>query len=98
MRSRLELIADILSIATQPVNSTTIVYGVHLSNQQFKIYIGYMQDRRLIERTNNNSWLTTDKGRSFLLAFSDLTRVFETAPTERSAIISPILERNEKGR
>ncbi|MEO9294163.1 MAG: winged helix-turn-helix domain-containing protein [Nitrososphaera sp.] len=92
LRSRHAIIADILSIATQPVNNTTIIYGVHLSNEQFKLYINFMHERRLVERINN-TWLVTDKGRAYIEAYSNLARILESAP--EYSLVNPIVSSKE---
>lgn len=87
LRSRHRIIADILNIASEPVNSTTIIYGVSLSNEQFKLYMSLLQNRMLIER-KDNMWLVTDKGRAYVLAYSRLLEIFGAESAVPAALVS----------
>ena len=75
-RSQFRLHADILALSLDPVNTTCIIYGIGLSNSQFKHHIQFMVRLGLIER-KGRFWITTAKGRKYIDAFERLMEVFE---------------------
>ncbi|MGI0020733.1 MAG: winged helix-turn-helix domain-containing protein [Nitrososphaera sp.] len=77
MRPREAIIADILQIATEPTKSTRIVYLANLSNSQFSSYMRFLQDRRLIKKREDKTWLITGRGKEYLMVYSALRRILD---------------------
>jgi predicted transcriptional regulator len=65
-RSREEIAANMLSVASEPVKKTMIMYQARLSYDQLKLYLGLLQKNGLIDTTNDGLWTTTGRGKSFL--------------------------------
>ena len=65
-RSREQIIANILSAASEPIKRTHIMCHANLSFDQLKIYIGYLHGRKLIKQTKDDLWEITDAGRIFV--------------------------------
>ena len=74
-RSRQKIIADILSSVQEPVLKTMIMYKAKLSYEQLKVYTEYLQEKRLIQRTENNLWAISDKGRMFLRNYQSVVEL-----------------------
>ena len=64
-RGKLEIIADILSVATEEAKKTEIVYKANLNFKRAGKYIPCLEKRGLMD---GNGWgfKTTEKGREFL--------------------------------
>lgn len=65
-RSREQIIANILSVAREPIKRTHIMYHANLSFDQLKIYIEYLARRKFIRQTEDDLWEITDAGRVFV--------------------------------
>jgi predicted transcriptional regulator len=74
-RTKEKISADILSIALEPANATTILRSANLGYVQYLSYTELLLERELIERLDRTTWLTTDKGRRYLAAYSSLTAI-----------------------
>jgi len=64
-RGRLEIIADILSVAMEEAKKTEIVYRANLNFKRAGKYLPYLEEKGLIENENMSD-KTTEKGREFL--------------------------------
>jgi predicted transcriptional regulator len=84
VRPREAIIADILEIAREPTGSTRIIYLANLSNKQFSLYSRFLQDKRLIKKREDRTWLTTGRGEEYLLTYSALKRILDQAEQTRS--------------
>lgn len=79
-RSRMDIIANILSSANNGARKTHIMYRCNLSFKQLHIYLAFLGERRLLKsipiQTEQNSdssvYQTTSKGRAFLQAYSNI--------------------------
>ena len=77
-RSRVDIIASILSAAVGGAKKTHIMYKCNLSFGQLQTYLGILVERGLLRvaesgRGGNPSvFQTTDEGRAFLRAYRDL--------------------------
>ena len=69
------IIADILQIATDPVKSTYIQYMANLSYEQLLAYTRMLQQRGLMEKQKDKTWLITERGKEYLLVYSHLQRI-----------------------
>ena len=74
-RSREEILADMLSVAIEPVNKTAIMYRAKLSYEQLKDYLSYMVDRQMIETTKEGTWATTEKGKTYLASYQLIVQI-----------------------
>ena len=74
-RSREEILADMLSVAIEPVNKTAIMYKAKLSYEQLKDYLSYMVDRQMIETTKEGTWATTEKGKTYLASYQLIVQI-----------------------
>ena len=79
MRPREAIIADILEIAREQTGSTRIIYLANLSNRQFSLYTRFLQERKLIKKREDKTWLTTRLGEEYLLAYHALKRILDHA-------------------
>ena len=69
-RSRLEIIADILSVVRGGAKKTEIMYQANLS---YKLLIQYLKDvleANLVTHASENSFMLTEKGLDFLTQFN----------------------------
>ena len=74
-RSRLEIVADILTEALNGANKTRIMYRANLNFLRFHRYFSELMDRELIAEENTSGgrvvYRTTEKGRRFLKIIGD---------------------------
>ncbi|MCW4040529.1 MAG: winged helix-turn-helix domain-containing protein [Candidatus Bathyarchaeota archaeon] len=78
-RSRLSIIYQILWICSNNrVSQTKLMYKANLSYFQLKKYVNTLMVKGLIEEDvhdGNKSYYSTQRGRQFIEAFRDLTRI-----------------------
>ena len=63
-RSRIDISAEILRVATKGANKTQIVYGTNLNFEVAKKYLEMLQEKGLIKQ-DGDLYLTTIKGKEF---------------------------------
>jgi len=87
-RGRFEIVADILSIATETVGKTRIMYRANISYSILTRSLNDLQKRRLIECIREEDCIlyrTTEKGRMFLNSFRMLDEILQNSqPLSRS--------------
>ncbi len=74
-RSRLEIMAEILSCAKDGGNKTKIVYDAYLNFKQAEQYLNYLMEEELLtiySDENRTVYYTTEKGAKMLERFNDL--------------------------
>jgi predicted transcriptional regulator len=77
-RGRFEIIANILSIATNGAKKTQLMYKCNMSFKQLEVYLNLCTEKRLVaKRIHNGSkdaaiYEITNKGLSFLHAYRTL--------------------------
>ena len=76
-RPREVVFADILKIAIEPTKSTHIIYGANLASGLFSSYMRFLESRGLIEKRKDKTWLTTERGKEYLFAYSHLKRILD---------------------
>jgi predicted transcriptional regulator len=76
-RGRLEIIADILSVARYGASITEIGYKVNLHSTQVKNYIDYLEKKGLLEESGP-LYKLSERGEEFLHEYQ---MVKETIPT-----------------
>lgn len=75
-RGELDIIADILSCTSQPVNKTKIMYKANLSFAQLNHYLEKMKNSELIEKRNTPiTYLITEKGKNFLELYLQMMEI-----------------------
>ena len=69
-RGCLEIVKDMLSVATQKCKKTQILYDAHLNYLLLEKYLKILLKNKLIE-TDNSFYLITSKGKIFLQEYED---------------------------
>jgi len=81
-RSRLEVVADILTEALNGANKTRIMYRANLNFLRFDRYFSDLLGKGLILRENTSDgnvlYRTTDKGRRFLKIISNAVEIISS--------------------
>ena len=79
-RGRLQIIGDVLALATSGIKKTHIMYGANLSYEQLHLYLGELTGKRLIAQDvspDGTVYRTTEKGREFLLSYTHLIEILD---------------------
>lgn len=73
-RTRLEIMAGILTVASEGARKTRIMYQANLSFTQLQQYLEYLIQRGLIRKTENTDiyYQTTERGSQFLKSYHQL--------------------------
>ena len=71
-RSRMDIIADILSVAGEEAKKTHIVYSANLNFARVGEYLQYLVDKGLIEN-RSREYKTTERGEEFLRTYREMT-------------------------
>lgn len=72
-RSKLEIIADILDVASDGAKKTRIMYIANLSYKLLEKYLKKTVGADLIRHNDNGYYEVTEKGRVFLERFNDFS-------------------------
>ena len=64
-RTKLDIMADILAIASEEAKKTKVAYSANLNFTRLSGYLPYLVDKGLIEKTDWG-YKTTEKGKEFL--------------------------------
>ena len=76
-RDKVEIMAEILGLCIKPKTKTKVMYGSNLSWKMLKHYIGFMQERGLLEEHESSTeFVTTDKGKNFIKKWKELQKMF----------------------
>jgi len=81
-RTRFEIIAKIVSVASQGALKTHIMYRANLSHRQLEKYLRFLEEKGLVvqvadEDTGNRLYRVTEKGLEFLREYSHLSGYVE---------------------
>jgi predicted transcriptional regulator len=81
-RGKIQIMGDVLALATSAMKKTHIMYRANLSYEQVHLYLGELIAKRLIAQdvsspTDGVMYKTTEKGREFLLYYTRLTEFLE---------------------
>lgn len=85
MRSRVDIMADILNEALKDTRKTRIMYKCNLSHRQLKSYLRLLLGMRLLglfsekEESETGLFKTTEKGRDFLSAYRNLKALMSSS-------------------
>jgi len=80
-RTRLEILASILKVASNGALKTHIMYKANLSHRQLERYLAFLEERGLLaqgvdERMGNRVYRITEKGFDFLREYSHVSGYF----------------------
>ena len=74
-RDRLDIIADILQVASHEAKKTQIMYQANLSYRVLQRYLNEVTDASLLQfMDENQSYLITSKGQDYLSAYKEYSR------------------------
>ena len=74
-RSKMDIVADILKVASQQSKKTRIMYQANLSSRVFQKYLAEISDASLIFFNNETNYYTlTPKGKAFLEAYLNYSK------------------------
>lgn len=71
IRSKHDIIADILRLLKEPKLKTRVMYGANLSHSQSQYYFALLMAGKLIQHMDDNRWMTTERGRKFLQLYEE---------------------------
>lgn len=75
-RDRVEIMAEILGLCSEPRTKTHVMYGTNLSWKMLQHYLSQMQSRGLLEVHNNSTkYITTERGRDFVAKWKELKKL-----------------------
>ena len=78
-RDRLDIIADILNVASREAKKTQIMYQANLSYKVLQRYLGEIVTASLISFENNKQiYMLTGKGHEYLDAYKEYARYSKT--------------------
>jgi len=87
-RGKIQIMGDVLALATAGIKKTHIMYRANMSYEQVLLYLSELVERRFIAQDVSQDgvvYSTTDKGREFLIYYNRLTEFLEEPQTELSA-------------
>jgi len=87
-RGKIQIMGDVLALATAGIKKTHIMYRANMSYEQVLLYLTELIERRFIAQDVSQDgvvYRTTDKGREFLIYYNRLTEFLEEPQTELSA-------------
>lgn len=87
-RGKIQIMGDVLELATAGIKKTHIMYRANMSYEQVHLYLSELIERRLIAQDVSQDgvvYRTTDKGKEFLHYYNRLTEFLEEPRTELSA-------------
>ena len=72
-RDRLEIMAEILGLCSEPRTKTHVMYGTNLSWKMLQYYLSELQSRGLLEvHDKSTRYVTTKRGLDFLDKWKEL--------------------------
>src|ERR671916_2946359 len=84
-RGKIQIMGDVLALATSGIKKTHIMYKANLSYEQVYLYLGDLIGKRLIVQDVSPDgvvYRTTEKGREFLLHYTRLVEFLEEEKQE----------------
>jgi predicted transcriptional regulator len=80
-RTRVEILASILQVATKGALKTHIMYKANLSHRQLEKYLAFLEERGLLaegidEELGNRMYRITERGFDFLREYSHVSSYF----------------------
>src|SRR5215210_7055173 len=87
-RGKIQIMGDVLALATSGIKKTHIMYRANLSYEQVHLYLGELIGKMLITQDVSSSdgvvYRTTEKGREFLLHYTRLVEFLEEESKQES--------------
>jgi predicted transcriptional regulator len=75
-RDRVEIIAEILCLCSEPKTKTHIMYGTNLSWKMLQHYLSELQSRKLLKiHGKSKRYVTTNKGLDFVEKWEELQKL-----------------------
>ncbi len=90
-RGKIQIMGDVLGLATSGIKKTHIMYKANLSYEQVHLYLGELIGKRLIAQDVSPDgvvYRTTEKGREFLLYYTRLVDFLEEEKQEPKVELS----------
>src|ERR687896_2226886 len=85
-RGKIQIMGDVLSVATSGIKKTHIMYRANLSYEQVYLYLEELIAKRLVAQDVSPDgvvYRTTEKGREFLLYYTRLVEFLEEQKQEQ---------------
>jgi predicted transcriptional regulator len=79
-RGKIQIMGDVLTLATSGIKKTHIMYKANLSYEQVHLYLSELMGKRLVTQDVSGDgvvYRTTDKGREFLVHYTHLVEFLE---------------------
>jgi len=97
-RGKIQILGDVLALATSGIKKTHIMYGANISYEQVHLYLGELTGKRLLAQDVSPDGIvyrTTEKGRAFLLSYTHLIETLEEQKQEPEVELrSPYITRS----
>src|SRR5919107_1494158 len=98
-RGKIQIMGDVLGLATSGIKKTHIMYRANLSYEQVHLYLGELIGKRLIAQDVSSDgvvYRTTEKGREFLLHYTRLVEFLEEEKQEQleNELSAPYIRRS----
>jgi predicted transcriptional regulator len=93
-RGKIQIIGDMLGLATSGIKKTHIMYRANLSYEQVHLYLRELIGKRLIAQDVSSDgvvYRTTEKGREFLLYYTRLVKFLEEKQEPKVELSSPYI-------
>ena len=81
-RGRIQIIGDILALATSGIRKTHIMYRANLSYEQAHQYLADIMQKGLVNKymsADGTIYRTTERGREFLMYYGKLSEFLENS-------------------
>jgi predicted transcriptional regulator len=79
-RGKIQIMGDVLVLATSGIKKTHIMYKANLSYEQVHLYLSELMKKRLVTQDVSSDgviYRTTEKGREFLVHYTHLIEFLE---------------------
>ncbi len=90
-RGKIQIMGDVLGLATSGIKKTHIMYKANLSYEQVHLYLSDLMSKNLIAQDVSPDgviYRTTDKGREFLFYYNRITEFLEEEQQPRKVALS----------
>ena len=90
-RSKIQIMGDVLTLATVGIKKTHVMYRANLSYEQAHLYLGDLIAKRLVAQDDSQDGIvyrTTERGREFLLYYQRIAEFLEGPEILNAAYVS----------
>jgi predicted transcriptional regulator len=78
-RDRVEIMADILSLCSEPKTKTHVMYGTNLSWKMLQYYLSELRSRKFLElHGKSKRYVTTKRGLRFVEKWKELKELLSS--------------------